>query len=505
MALDAKEDIVAFPKTFLWGGATAANQYEGGWNEGGKGTSTSDVMTNGSHTQPRKITWRNPKTGETGSVPFGFGGNSPSLFPEGAVPAVVDGYYYPSHTATDFYHHYVEDIALMGEMGFRTFRMSMNWGRIFPNGDDLEPNEEGLAFYDKVFDECKKHGIEPLVTLSHYETPINLGIKYGGWKNRACIDFFERYATTVMKRYVGKVKYYLTFNEINIMSMAPFMAGAIFDTSDQAKAQGAHNQFVASARVVKAAHEISPGIRVGQMLAYQPTYAYTCDPADQIMNMEAQHGTLWYADVQTGGAYPAYKLKEYERKGIVLDMADDDLELLRDYSADFLSFSCYGSTTLTTHTEDAEGSGGNFSMGVKNPYLKYNAWEWATDPACLRLALNTLYDRYHKPLWIVENGIGWNDVKESDGSVHDDYRIDYLRQNIKSMDDAINIDGVDLMGYTMWGCIDLVSAGTGEMRKRYGFVYVDRDDAGEGTLERTRKDSFFWYKKVIASDGVDLD
>lgn len=495
---------MAFPKTFLWGGATAANQYEGGWNEGGKGASTSDVMTNGSHTQPRQITWRNPNTGETGVVSYGFG-QSGRLFPDGAIPAVVDGYYYPSHTATDFYHHYAEDIALMAEMGFRTFRMSINWGRIFPNGDDLEPNEEGLAFYDKVFDECKRYGIEPLVTLSHYETPINLGIKYGGWVNRACIDFFERYARTVMKRYVGKVKYYLTFNEINVMSFAPFTAGAILEISDQVKAQGAHNQFVASAHVVKAAHEISPDIKVGQMLAYQPTYAFTCDPADQILNMESQHGTLWYSDVQTGGAYPAYKLKEYERKGIELEMGEDDLQLPRDYSADFLSFSCYGSTTVTTNTDETENSGGNFSMGVKNPYLSYNAWEWATDPACLRLALNTLYDRYHKPLWIVENGIGWNDVKEPDGSIHDDYRIDYLRQNIQSMDDAINIDGVDLMGYIMWGCIDLVSAGTGEMRKRYGFVYVDRDDAGEGTLERSRKDSFYWYKKVIASDGADLD
>ena len=493
---------MAFPDGFLWGGATAANQYEGGWDEGGKGPNTSDALTNGSHTVPRRVTWRNPATGETGSTGMGFG--APMEVPEGAKVAIIDGEYYPSHTATDFYHHYQEDIALMGEMGFKCFRLSMNWARIFPNGDDAEPNPEGLAFYDAVFDECAKYGIEPLVTLSHYETPLHLTNAYGGWKSRACIDPFVRYATTVMKHYLGKVKYYLTFNEINMMSHAPYMGGGLIDQSPQAKAQGAHNQFVASALTVKAAHEISPEIKVGQMLAFGPTYPYTADPADDLLVMEREHDTLWYSDVQTGGYYPAYRLKEMERQGIELDMEEGDLELLATYPADFLSFSCYGGSTVTTHPEDAGVEGGNFVMGVKNPYLETNAWGWATDPYCLRLTLNKLYDRYRKPLWIVENGIGWSDVKEADGSVHDDYRIDYLRKNIQSMKDAIEIDGVDLMGYTMWGCVDLVSCGTGEMRKRYGFIYVDRDDEGKGTLERSRKDSFYWYKKVIETNGEDL-
>lgn len=488
-----------FPKDFLWGGATAANQYEGGYNEGNKGLSTADVVTAGSHTEPRLITWVNPTTNETGVTGIGFGKSME--FPSGAIPALVDGYYYPSHVATDFYHHFKEDIALMAEMGFKTFRLSMNWARIFPNGDDEDANEEGLKFYDEVFDECKKYGIEPLVTLSHYETPLNLAIKYGGWKNRKLIGFFEKYARTVFKRYLGKVKYYLTFNEINMIDMIGFFGGGLLENTKQAKAQGAHNQFVASALAVKAAHEIGD-IKVGQMLAYQPMYAMTCDSKDQLDVMIRQHNTLWFADVQTGGAYPAYKLKEYEREGIVLEDEPSDYEYIKNYSADFLSFSCYGSSTFTTHK--AEGGSGNFVMGVKNPYLQTNAWGWATDPDCLRIALNTLYDRYHKPLWIVENGIGWNDIKEEDGSVHDTYRIDYLRENIKSMCDAINLDGVELMGYTMWGCIDLVSAGTGEMKKRYGFVYVDRDDQGNGTLTRSRKDSFYWYKKVIASDGEDL-
>ena len=492
---------MSFPKGFLWGGATAANQYEGGYLEGGKGLSTADVVTAGSHTTPRQITWRNPETGETGCTGIGFG--AAMALEKGAIPDVIDGAYYPSHVATDFYHHFKEDIALMKEMGFKTFRMSMNWARIFPNGDDETPNEEGLKFYDEVFDECAKYGIEPLVTLSHYETPLNLVHKYGGWQNRKCIDAFVKYSTTVMKHYKGKVKYWLTFNEINMMSMIPFFAGGCMQNDEQTKAQGAHNQVVASALTVKAAHEISDEIKVGQMLAYQPNYAMTCDPNDQVLVMERNHSTLWYSDVQTGGKYPNYKLKEYERKGIVLETEPEDFELLEKYSADFLSFSCYGSSTFTTH--DSEAGSGNFVMGVKNPYLETNAWGWATDPHCLRLACNTLYDRYHKPLWIVENGIGWDDKKEADGSVHDTYRIDYLRANVKSMDDAINLDGVELMGYTMWGCIDLVSAGTGEMKKRYGFVYVDRDDKGNGTLERSRKDSFYWYKKCIASDGADLD
>lgn len=489
-----------FPKDFLWGGATAANQYEGGFDEGGKGVNTSDVMTAGSHTVPRRVTYIDPKTGETGSTGMSFG--APMDFPEGTIPAIIEGEYYPSHTATDFYHHFKEDIALMGEMGFKTFRLSMNWARIFPNGDDAEPCEAGLAFYDEVFDECRKYGIEPLVTLSHYETPINLNYKYGGWKNRACIGFFENYAKTVFARYKGKVKYYLTFNEINMMSYCPFMAGAITDSTPQNRAQGAHNQFVASALAVKAAHEIDPEIKVGQMLAYQPVYAYTCDPADQLKVMEAQHSSLFYGDVQTGGYYPQYILKQYEREGIVLEDCPEDYELIKNYSADFLSFSCYGSSCMTTH--EAEAGDGNLLKGIKNPYLETNAWGWATDPNCLRLALNTLYDRYRKPLWIVENGIGWDDKMEEDGSVHDDYRIKYLQANIASMRDAINLDGIPLMGYTMWGCIDLVSAGTGEMKKRYGFVYVDRDDQGNGTLKRSRKDSFYWYKKVIASHGEDL-
>lgn len=489
-----------FPKNFLWGGATAANQYEGGYLEGGKGLTTADVMGAGSHKNRRSITWINPVTLEKGATNV-LGHAGRYLFPKGAFPSVLAGHYYPSHEATGFYQRYKEDIALMAEMGFKTFRLSISWARIFPNGDDAQPNEAGLQFYEDVFTELQKYNMEPLVTLSHFETPLNLGVKYGGWTNRKLIDLFDRYARVVFTRYKGKVRYYLTFNEINFMGFIPYITGAIFEKTPQTIAQGAHNQFVASARVVKSAREISQDIQVGQMLAYQPTYALTCDPDDQLLVLEKEKKTLFYADVQVGGAYPAHVLKGYERAGIQLDDRAEDYSLIRDYPCDFLSFSCYGSTTVTTHveTDDTET---NFTKGVKNPYLEVNAWGWPTDPACLRIALNTLYTRYKKPLWIVENGLGWDDKLEEDQQIHDTYRIDYLRKSIQSMADAINLDGVDLIGYTMWGCVDLVSAGTGEMKKRYGFIYVDRDDQGQGTLNRYKKDSFYWYRDVIAANGL---
>lgn len=493
---------MVFPKSFLWGGATAANQYEGGFNADGKGLNAIDVLTNGSHTEPRRVTWEKPD-GTTGVTPLVWG--QPFEFPKDAVPKILPDYYYPSHLATDFYHHVDEDIKLMAEMGFNVFRLSLNWSRIFPNGDDATPNEAGLAFYDHIFEECHRYGIEPLVTLSHYETPLSLMTRFNGWSDRRLIDIFEHYARTVMTHYLGKVKYWITFNEINAMDAAPYMGGGLLDTSAQKRAQAAHNQFVASAKTVKLAHELSADLMVGQMLAFSALYPYTSDSADAILVMEAQQNMLFYSDVQTGGRYPEYRLKAYERAGIQLDTLPEDFKLIEQYTADFLSFSCYGSNVMTVHPEAAKAEGNLGVNGVKNPYLETNAWGWTIDPNCLRIALNTLWDRYHKPLWVVENGLGWSDEVSADGKVHDDYRINYLRQNIQSMADAINIDGIDLMGYTMWSAIDLVSNGTGEMKKRYGFVYVDCDDRGQGSMKRIKKDSFDWYRDVIATDGAKLD
>ena len=485
--------MTSFPKSFLWGGATAANQYEGGAFEGGKGLSVCDVLTGGSMTRRRQLTWKNPFTGETGSTDLRP--RQPLVLPENAIPAVLEGEYYPSHQAVDFYHHYKEDIALAAEMGFKAFRMSINWARIFPEGDEEKPNEEGLKFYDEVFAELRKYHIEPLVTMSHYEIPLTLCTRYGGWANRKLIGFFENYARVLFTRYSNTVKYWLTFNEIDNVVGYPFICAGVPEYSDQAIAQAAHNMFVASARVVKLKNEINPDMMVGQMLAYMPVYGYSCNPKDQLLAVEKEREALFFSDVQVGGYYPNYKLKEYDRKGIFLETEKDDFYLIRNYPCEFIGFSCYKSMTVSSEKPEVRN--------LKNPYLKESQWGWAIDPDCLRLTLNTLYDRYHKPLWIVENGLGAEDKLEN-GTVNDDYRIAYLQDSVRSISEAINLDGVEVMGLTVWGWIDIVSAGTGEMKKRYGLVYVDLDDEGHGTLKRYRKKSFDWYKKVIATNGESL-
>ena len=467
---------MAFPENFLWGGATAANQCEGAYLADGKGLNTADVMTAGSATEPRRVT-----------------------------DGVLAGERYPSHVAVKHYERFREDIALMAEMGFNCYRMSINWARIFPNGDDAEPNEAGLAHYDEVFDCCHEHGIEPLVTLSHYETPLGLQ-KYGSWEGRETIDCFTRYAETVFKRYKGKVNLWLTFNEINSMSLtSPWLAGGIADDADEkTRMTAAYHQFLASARAVELAHQIDSGNKVGMMYGGLFSYPSTCDPLDVQANEEFMHRNLFYPDVMCRGYYPAYKLKELEREGIELPEQPGDAELLRAGTVDFLAYSYYFTMVCgkkTTVSMDC----GSIDTGYKNPYLPQTPWGWTIDPYGLRYSLNLFYDRYQMPLMIVENGLGTYDTVEEDGSIHDQYRIDYLREHIKAMKDAVELDGVDLMGYTWWGPFDIVSAGTGEMRKRYGFIYVDADDEGNGTYDRSRKDSFYWYQKVIASNGEDLD
>ena len=497
---------MALSSDFLWGGATAANQYEGGVFEGGAGLSTADVMTNGSHSVRRQVTWMKPD-GTSGSTPLCFGSAERHL-PEGAVPCIIrdEKYYYPSHIASDFYHHYKDDIRLCAEEGFRCFRLSIKWSRLFPNGDDEKPNEAGLQFYDDVFDECRKHGIEPLVTLAHYETPLSLATRFNGWNDRHLVDAYVRYARTCFRRYQGKVKYYLTFNEINLIESAPYVEAGLIHADPQNIANASFHQFLASALTVKAAHEMDPELKIGMMLAFGPVYGYTSDPADQLLARKAEDNTLFYSDVQMLGRYSRYRLAEYERAGIRIPARTGDFSLLEKYPCDFLSFSCYGSHVVTTHMEDLSSGGGNGAMSrtVANPYLSANAWGWATDPQALRIAFNTLYNRYRCSLWCVENGIGWNDVRGEDGTVHDSYRIDYMRANIQSLKDAAEIDGIPIMGYLYWGCVDMVSNGEGEMAKRYGQIYVDADNYGQGSMARSTKDSYEWYRKCIRSNGEDL-
>lgn len=488
-----------FPKNFLWGGATAANQFEGGWNVDGKGVSTSDCCTRGSRTKPREVTYMT----KDGKI------ESQMMFtvdvPEGATFVSVDGYDYPSHEAIDFYHHYKEDIALFAEMGFKMFRMSINWTRLFPNGDEEEPNEAGLKFYDDVFDELNKYHIEPLVTLSHYETPVGLTNKWNAWADRRTIDCFVRYAKTCFTRYQGKVKYWLTFNEINCIEFGGWMAAGVPTRDPEVIAAATRNQLLASALVVKAAHELDPNLMVGNMIGYSASYPHTCNPEDVMKQRIMQRSCDFYSDVQARGYYPSYKLKEYENKGIAFELSEEDKQILKEGTVDFITFSYYMSSCVSADPEVLANQSGNMMMGIKNPYLSASEWGWQIDPVGLRIALNDFYSRYQKPLMVVENGLGAVDKVEADGSIHDSYRIDYLRAHIEQMDKAINEDGVDLIGYTPWGCIDLVSASTGEMEKRYGFIYVNYQDDGSGDGSRSKKDSFDWYRKVIASDGKDLD
>lgn len=482
----------AFPQGFLWGGATAANQFEGAWNEGGRGPATSDTAV--------AVAPEDRKNMSDFAAPMNR---------ERVLFALEDQEgLYPKRWGSDFYHRYKEDIALYAEMGYKTFRLSIAWSRIFPNGDDKEPNEEGLAFYDAVFDECLKYGIEPLVTLSHYETPIGIALNYGGWKNREVIDLFVKYGQTVLERYQNKVKYWLTFNEINIMGISGYVGGALlFEDGKQNLSdmyQAAHHQFVASSLVTKFAHELKADLKVGMMLARMEAYPATPNPLDVMESIHKDHENLFFSDVQVRGKYPAYTKRFLKENNIHVEMAEGDEDILAAHPVDFMSFSYYMSS-IARHNPD-EGAGaaaGNFSISEENPYLEASDWGWQIDPVGLRITLNKLYDRYQVPLFIVENGLGAFDKVESDGSIHDDYRINYLKSHIQQMHEAIE-DGVDLMGYTPWGCTDLVSASTSEMSKRYGFVYVDADDQGNGTFDRSRKDSFFWYRDVIQSNGANI-
>ena len=473
----------AFKEGFLWGGATAANQYEGAWDADGKGASVSDHCTNGSHTSAKRVT---------------------RTFEEGTL--------YPSREATDFYHHYKEDIALAAEMGFKVFRMSINWTRIFPTGMEDTPNEAGLAFYDKVFDELNKYGIEPLVTISHYEMPYALVENYNGWASRACIQYFMNYCKAIFERYQNKVKYWLTFNEINagtgkmgaVLSLGTIRGyeGSVLQVPDdkQTRYQAMHHQFVASALAVKYAHEHYPQFKMGNMCIFATMYPLTCNPDDVIECQKEMQYMNWFAsDIQVRGAYPYYAKRFFEENGIEIKKEAGDDAILAEGTVDFYTFSYYMSNCVTTD-KDAVGANGNLHGGVRNPYLKASDWGWQIDPQGLRYCLNELYGRYQIPLMVVENGLGAYDNLEEDGSIHDSYRIDYLREHIKQMEEAVK-DGVDLMGYTPWGWIDVVSASTGEMAKRYGFVYVNKYDDGTGDLGRRRKDSFYWYKKVIESNG----
>lgn len=473
---------MSFKENFLWGGATAANQCEGAWNKGGRGLANADLLPYGRD--------------RIGVIR----GEQIMLTPD-------KEHFYPAQESIDFYHHYKEDIALFGEMGFKVFRLSIAWSRIYPNGDDAEPNEEGLKFYENVFKECKKYGIEPLVTISHYDIPMHLVTEYGGWRSRKVIECFKRLVTTLFTRYRDQVKYWLTFNEINIMVDACFMgAGIIFKEGEDRYTSiynAVHHVLVASAWAVKICRVLCPDAQIGSMLNAGIYYPMTCNPVDVLKAQQENRKHYMFSDVQVRGYYPDYVLKEFERNHYQIPFSEDDEAILRENLVDFISFSYY--STRVVAGEDIETYDSNLLKSAKNPYLEMEPWGRHLDPIGLRITMNEIYDRYQKPLFVVENGLGALDEPDKNGYVEDDYRIDYLRNHIREMKKAVEIDGVNLMGYTCWGPIDLVSVATGQMRKRYGFIYVDRDDEGEGTLKRSKKKSFEWYKKVISSNGKDLE
>jgi len=478
------EEKNVFPKDFLWGGATAANQLEGGYKDGGRGLSIADALPGGKKrfeiTQADDFDW----TIDT------------------------DKYKYPNHLGIDHFHHYKEDIALFAEMGFKVYRFSISWSRIFPRGDEKEPNENGLKFYDNLIDECLKYNIKPVITLSHYEMPLVLAKEYGGWKNRKLIEFFERFVKVVISRFGHKVHYFLTFNEINSASQHPIMGQGLVPSNggnDKKNVfQAWHNQFVASSKAVKIAHDFNPDIEVGCMILYATSYAYNSDPRNQLANLQNNQDFNYFCgDVQVRGQYPAYTDRLFGKYGFSksdLDITSDDLSSLKKYPVDFISISYYMSTAVEVTGITDETVAGNLMGGVKNPFLKVSDWDWQIDPTGLRIALDELYDRYQKPIFVVENGLGAKDKIEANGKIYDEYRIDYLRSHIEAIGEAIS-DGAKVIGYTPWGCIDLVSASTGEMSKRYGMIYVDLDDDGKGTLRRSKKESFYWYKQVIGTNG----
>ncbi|EMQ2877613.1 6-phospho-beta-glucosidase [Vibrio navarrensis] len=475
---------LAFPNDFLWGGAVAAHQVEGGWDQGGKGVSIVDVMTRGEHEVARKIT-----------------------------DGVQAGEFYPNHQAVDFYHHYKQDIALFAEMGFKCFRTSIAWTRIFPNGDEAEPNEAGLQFYDDLFDELLKHNIEPIITLSHFEMPLHLVKQYGSWLNRGLIEHFTKFAQVVMTRYQHKVKYWITFNEINnqrnwkLPIFGYCNSGMLYaeqDHPEQAMYQVLHHQFIASALVVKLGHEINPDFKIGSMIHMMPLYPASCRPQDLLLAQELMREKYLFSDVQVRGYYPSYLLKEWQRKGIQVEMLDDDEAFLLAGCADYLAISYYMTNIVSAEPDPNSETTSLFENSRLNPHLPASDWGWQIDPDGLRYALSELYERYQKPIFIVENGLGAYDTVEEDGSINDDYRINYLAAHIKAVKQAIHYDGVEVMGYTPWGCIDCVSFTTGEYKKRYGFIYVDKHDDGSGTFARSKKKSFYWYQNVIATNGKEI-
>lgn len=484
---------MSFKANFLWGGAIAANQVEGAWREGGKGIFVADVAKFKPHLDVSDYAGHNAVTYED------------------IIQAEKssDETYYPKRRGIDFYHHYEDDITLFAEMGFKTLRISIAWTRLFPTGEEIEPNPQGVAYYQSMFKALKKHHIEPIVTLSHYEMPLYLSKKYHGWLDRRLIDFFVTYAQAAFESFGEYVKYWLTFNEIDSVGRHPFITAGLIpdqipdDNLESAVYQSLHHQYLAAAKATTLLHQMSPSSRMGSMLTKLTTYPNTANPDDVLLALQRNLDNYAPADVQVFGTYPPLYERYLKNKGIEIKKGKDDDAVLKKGTADYLAFSYYMSRTESADPTK-EKAAGNTIMSVKNPYLASTEWGWQIDPVGLEISLLELYDRYRVPLIVVENGMGATDKTNVDGTINDDYRINYLKAHIAAMSRAVS-QGVDLFVFTSWAPIDSISVSTSQMSKRYGFIYVDQDDYGKGTRKRSKKASFYWYKKVIASKGADLD
>lgn len=469
-------------KQFFWGGATSAAQSEGNYLADGRQPSNFDFLP--LDDRRLKAVYKN----QSASILESRGDEI-----------------YPGRNGNDFYHHYQEDIALLKELGANSFRFSISWSRIFPTGEEEEPNEAGLLFYENILTELERLQMEPIVTLSHFEIPLHLVKKYNGWENRKVVELFLHYAETVMQRFKGRIKYWIPFNEMNMVLHIPFIGGGILFEKGKdnlsIQYQAGHHQLLANALTIEAGKRLDPDNQFGAMLAAGKTYAYTCDPKDVFAALQQEKENLLFSDVQVFGEYPRFFSHFIKDKQLNLTIYPADRKTLQENTVDFVSFSYYSSACTAAEENGIDRVATNGYTTLRNPYLPKAKSVWQDDPLGLRITLNQLQDRYHKPLFIVENGIGTQD-DFVDGEVHDDYRIHYLKEHVKNMKLAMEEDGIDLMGYLMWGIIDLPSVSEGKISKRYGVIYVDQDDENNGSHQRYKKDSFAFYQKVIASNGA---
>ena len=474
-----------FPENFLWGGAFSAKQIEGGVEKSGKGLSVADIQD------------FNPTADRT-KVKGDF-----------SMKEILDRiehperYYFPKKFGIDFFHTFKEDIVLLKELGLKCLRVSIAWSRIYPTGVEELPSEQGLKFYDALFDELVKNGIEPIVTIMHDDMPMNLALNHGGFLNREVIDRFVNYAQVVLERYKYKVTYWIVFNQINLTRVGLTSLGIIHDQVEnlmEAKYQAVHHKFVACARVVALGRKINPAFQFGGMLADFLVVPFSCKPKDVELAMEKNQMTMFfYTDVQLRGEYPGYALKYFQENDYDIRVEAGDLEIIQANTLDYLAISYYNSSAV-----DAEKNGMAIGDVTKNPYLEANPWGWTINPEGLYYCFSQYWDRYEKPLMIAENGFGQIETLDEHKQIHDDYRIDYLKSHLKALQKSIE-HGVEVFAYCSWSPIDSVSSGTSEMSKRYGYIYVDQDDLGKGTKKRYKKDSFYWYKRVIETNGRSLN